>query len=253
MWLNVYNRSCVKTSYSTEITNRANSVCFPLSLPFTKAPMKTIKAVIFDLDGTLANTIPLCIAAFRKALEPEVKRSLSDDEIMATFGPDEEGSIKQLAPENYKETTAHFMQYYKDLHHICNHPFEGIADLLQTLKNKGVFLALATGKGKETTSLTLQHLQLTHYFDRIETGSPKGSRKPEAIQSIIDSFDNLTKEETIYVGDSKGDIKDSRKAGIKVIAAAWAETAKPDELKNEEPDELFHSIDAFANWLYANV
>ncbi len=49
--------------------------------------MKKIKAVIFDLDGTLADTLPLCIQAFRQSVEPLIKRSISDDDIIATFGP----------------------------------------------------------------------------------------------------------------------------------------------------------------------
>ena len=60
--------------------------------------MKKIKAVIFDIDGTLANTIPLIIKAYRQAVEPLVHRSLTDDEIVATFGPSEEGSVRAMVP-----------------------------------------------------------------------------------------------------------------------------------------------------------
>jgi len=55
-----------------------------------------IKALIFDLDGTLANTLPLCVAAFRKSVEPLLDRAISDEKIIATFGPSEEGTI--MAP-----------------------------------------------------------------------------------------------------------------------------------------------------------
>ncbi len=83
---------------------------FSLSLRLTHRHMNLIKAVIFDFDGTLANTIPLCIEAFRKAVEPIVQRPLSDEEIMSTFGPDEEGSIRKLAPQHYEEATADFYE-----------------------------------------------------------------------------------------------------------------------------------------------
>jgi phosphoglycolate phosphatase/pyrophosphatase PpaX len=49
--------------------------------------MTKIKGVIFDLDGTLANTLPLCIQAFRQSVEPLTLKPLSDAEIIATFGP----------------------------------------------------------------------------------------------------------------------------------------------------------------------
>ena len=59
--------------------------------------LKKIKALIFDLDGTIGDTLPLCIKAFRRSIEPLIGRSVSDAEIIATFGPSEEGTIMALA------------------------------------------------------------------------------------------------------------------------------------------------------------
>lgn len=215
--------------------------------------MQTIKAVIFDLDGTLADTIPLCIEAFRKTVEPRVQRSLSNEEIKASFGPDEEGSIKALAPHNYENGVADFLKYYTELHHICPQPFDGIKELLEMLKEKKISLSLVTGKGKESTHISLRHFNLFSYFDAIETGSPKGSRKPEAIAHLLSSFQNINKEEVIYVGDSAGDIKDSRKAGVFVVAAAWAGTVDVEKLEAEKPDELFYSIPDFRDWIVQHI
>jgi phosphoglycolate phosphatase/pyrophosphatase PpaX len=91
--------------------------------------MKKIKAVIFDLDDTLANTLPLAIQAFRKSIEPLVKRTIADTEIIASFGPSEEGTIMVLAPEHYEEGVAGYLQHYKALHHMCPVPFGGIRAL----------------------------------------------------------------------------------------------------------------------------
>ena len=55
--------------------------------------MKKIKCVIFDLDGTVGDTVPLCIKAFKKSIEPLINKNVSDEEIIATFGPSEEGTI----------------------------------------------------------------------------------------------------------------------------------------------------------------
>src|SRR5579875_1459350 len=133
--------------------------------------MQKIKAVIFDVDGTLANTVPLCIAAFRKAVEPLVNRPLSDEEIQSHFGPDEEGTIKSLAPDDYKKGTSDFMRFYEAMHDEYATVFNGIPQLLNELKQKGVHLAIATGKGKYTTGLTLDRLGLQSYFERIENGT----------------------------------------------------------------------------------
>jgi beta-phosphoglucomutase-like phosphatase (HAD superfamily) len=83
-----------------------------------------IKAVIFDLDGTLANTLPLCIQAFRESLQPLIQRYLSDEEIIATFGPSEEGTIMALAPDYYDEGVSAYLHLYSSLHSMCPAPFE---------------------------------------------------------------------------------------------------------------------------------
>lgn len=215
--------------------------------------MQKIKAVIFDIDGTLANTIPLIIQAYRQAVEPLVHLPLSDDEIVATFGPSEEGSIRAIAPDDYKKGTTDFLRIYKELHNMCPHPFDGITELLNALKSKRVKLAIATGKGKETIDISLQCFNLTGFFDRIEPGSPDGSRKIEAINLILNSWPAIEKDEVIYVGDSPGDITESHEVGIAAVAAAWAETAKRDKLKETQPDEIFYTVEDFSKWLEGEI
>ena len=215
--------------------------------------MRKIKAVIFDLDGTLGNTLPLCIRAFRQSIEPLIKRSVSDAEIVATFGPSEEGTIMALAPDHYEKGVSDYLRFYQSLHSMCPTPFEGINDLLVELQNKGVHLAMVTGKGKHSTDISLNYFKLTNFFEIIETGWPRGPRKPEGIQSVLNFFKDIKKDEMIYVGDSPGDIIASRKVGIPVIAAAWAETAEPHELEKLHPDQTFYNISDFKEWLLLKI
>ena len=112
---------------------------------------------------------------------------------------------------------------------------------------------MVTGKGKHSTAISLKHFELTHYFERIETGSPKGARKAEGIQFILDGLQGINKDEVIYVGDAPSDIIASRKAGIPVVAAAWAGTAEPQQLQELQPDEMFYSIKEFSEWLLEHV
>lgn len=215
--------------------------------------MQKIKAAIFDLDGTLANTLPLCIEAFRKSVEPLINRSISDAEIIATFGPSEEGTIMALAPNHYDKAVSDYLQFYESLHEMCPVPFNGIKEILEILKNKAVHISMVTGKGKYSTDISLKYFELTHFFEMIETGSPKGARKAEGIQLILDRLIDLKKEEIIYVGDAPSDIIASRKVGVPVIAAAWAETSEPEKLKELKPDELFYTIKDFKNWLAGKI
>lgn len=215
--------------------------------------MKKISAVIFDLDGTLANTLPLCIQAFRQSVEPLIQRSLSDTEIIATFGPSEEGTIMALAPDHYDKGVRDYLHYYEDLHDMCPVAFDGIKELLEALNDNGIRIAMVTGKGKHSTDISLRYFELTHFFELIETGSPNGARKAEGIQVILDDWNDVSKEEVIYVGDAPSDIIASRKAGIPVIAAAWAETAEPEKLVELEPDAIFYTVEEFSTWIQQKI
>ena len=63
---------------------------------------KFLRGVIFDLDGTLADTLPLCIVALRAAIFPIAGRTLSDEEIMAAFGQSEERTIRAAGPKRLR-------------------------------------------------------------------------------------------------------------------------------------------------------
>ncbi|WP_400194316.1 NUDIX hydrolase N-terminal domain-containing protein [Hymenobacter sp. B81] len=220
-----------------------------LPLPAADTP---IRAVIFDLDGTLADTLPLCIAAFRLAIEPAAGRVLSEAEIIATFGPSEEGTIQALAPDHYPECLAAYLRHYERLHEHCPAPFPGIPALLQALRDQGLRLGLVTGKGAESTRLSLRHFGLEEAFDALETGSPLGGRKREALQHLLTQW-GLAPQEAVYIGDSPSDITDSQAVGIPVVAAAWAATADAAALQALCPDAVADSLDGLRAWLWPRL
>ena len=91
-----------------------------------------------------------------------------------------------LAPDYYDKGVSDYLNYYEQLHNMCPVPFDGMKEILQTLKNRGVRIAMVTGKGKHSTNISLRQFELTPFFEMIETGSPKGARKAEGIQIILD-------------------------------------------------------------------
>ncbi|MDN5214811.1 HAD family hydrolase [Fulvivirgaceae bacterium BMA12] len=213
--------------------------------------MLKIKAVIFDLDGTIADTLPLCIAAFRESIEPLIERSLSDEEIIATFGPSEEGTVKALAPDSFEEGIAGYLAAYQNLHWMCPEPFSGITTLLESLKAHDVRIAMVTGKGMHSTRISLDKFQYNKYFEHIETGSPLGPRKTEGIRQVLKQWSDLEKKQAIYVGDAPSDIEASKEVGIPVVSACWAQTADADVLKKMRPDQIFYDIPSFSKWVKA--
>jgi phosphoglycolate phosphatase-like HAD superfamily hydrolase len=206
-------------------------------------PMK-IKNVIFDLDGTIADTLPLCIAAFKKSVEPLLNKEISEQEIIATFGPSEEGTIRKLIPAHEEAGVKAYLHHYQQLHYTCPVAFEGIQDLLEFLKTKGVQLAMVTGKGIHSTRLSLKQFGLERYFEIMETGSPEGPNKVNGIRNVLSHL-NADINESIYVGDAPSDIVYCKQIGIPIAAAAWASTTNAGELAKLNPDWLFNTVDEF--------
>ena len=215
--------------------------------------MERIKAVIFDLDGTLGNTVPLCVEAFKKSIEPLINRTIDDEEIIATFGPSEEGTIMALAPDSYEKGISSYLYFYEHLHEKCPEPFDGIVNLLNVLRSRQIRLAMVTGKGKYSTEISLRKFGITHFFEKIETGHQSGPRKSEGIMAVLDFFDGINKNEIIYVGDAPSDIKACKRVGIPIVAAAWANTTEPEKLKELMPEQLFYNIIDFTNWISSKI
>jgi phosphoglycolate phosphatase/pyrophosphatase PpaX len=207
-----------------------------------------IKAVIFDLDGTVADTLPLCIAAFKKSVEPLLGKTISEEEIIATFGPSEEGTIRQLIPTQEQAGIVAYLKHYEDLHHTCPVPFAGIIELLELLKSKGVLLAMVTGKGIHSTRISLNQFGLSSYFEVLETGSSDGPNKVNGIRSVLKQL-GTTADKSLYVGDAPSDIKYCKEIGIPIAAAAWASTADESALRLLQPEYIFSSINDFEAWI----
>jgi len=199
---------------------------------------------LFDLDGTLGNTLPLCVAAFREAIEPLAQRRVSDAEIMATFGPSEEGTIQAFIPQHFDEGVARYLDCYARLHAQWPDPFPGIREVLSWLKQEGAFVGLVTGKGPRSLSITLRQYGLENAFDAIKTGRPEGPVKEACIAEIL-AFHSLRRENVLYVGDTAYDIAASHACGIRVATAAWAPTADLAKLRTLAPDYCFATVESF--------
>lgn len=114
-----------------------------------------IKLIAFDLDGTIGDTVPMCIRAFEKAVSPYAGHTLSEREITQTFGLNEVGMIKKVAGEKWREALHDFYLVYEKMHQSCPAPYEGIRELIETLQKAGVLVALITGKGDKSCRITL--------------------------------------------------------------------------------------------------
>lgn len=207
-----------------------------------------IRGVIFDLDGTLADTIPICVEAFQRTVKAHSGPHLSRAEIESLFGPTEEGMLQRVLPEYSSAALETYLAEYERLHTACTAPFPGISTLLDALHIRRIKLAVVTGKGPRSADISCRTLGVRGYFTRIEAGSPDGIMKPAAIARVIAEW-SLRPSEVAYIGDAPADIEAARLAGVVSVGAAWAAAANADLLQAAGPDFLFRAVPDFASWV----
>jgi phosphoglycolate phosphatase-like HAD superfamily hydrolase len=207
-----------------------------------------IRGVIFDLDGTLADTLPVCYAAFREVFETHLGQTYSDDDIHAMFGPSEEGIVARMLPERAEQGYRDYLAAYERRHVDCPATFAGIEAALELLIARGVRVAIVTAKGAGSAAISARVLGLERYFDILEAGSAAGNEKSRSIRTVLTRWE-LPPEEVAYVGDSIHDVRHSRAVGVLPLAVAWATTADVAALRAEQPAQLFTTVGDFTNWL----
>lgn len=205
-----------------------------------------MKAIIFDFDGTLANTLPVCYFAFNQVFKEFDHKDLSSDEIKAMFGPSETGIIREnLLNQNKEQAIELFYKAYSENHENLVELNKDINELITYLKNNGVKLGIVTGKAKRSLDISLKALQMENLFDVIVTGDDVINPKPHP-EGVIKALSALQieKNEAMFVGDSDADIQAGVQANVYTVGVQWL----PDYQSLEfsiEPDAIFKSVAEF--------
>jgi phosphoglycolate phosphatase/pyrophosphatase PpaX len=208
-----------------------------------------LKCVMFDMDGTIADTHPLCLAAFQAALEKAGGREYTKAEITATYGPSEDGCLKALVGDRAGEALVTYLEYYRAHHErLCPAPFPGIPEIFDLVRSRGAALALVTGKCAASLALDLAAFGFEKRFQVIKTGHPEGAGKPADMRAALWEL-GLRPEEAVYVGDAPEDVTSARAAGLSVLAAAWAPGTERDQLRRLSPDRLCLTVADLAGYL----
>lgn len=197
---------------------------------------------IFDIDGTLTSTNRLIFDTFNYVAEKYLGRKYTDEEIIGFFGPTEDVILKELMKENYESARKDYYDYYRSNHKRLADIYPGIKDILVQIKNAGKPLGIFTGKGRESSIISLKAIGVYDLFDLIVTGDDVKEHKPsaEGILKFVNHF-NLKPQEVLMIGDAPSDIKAARKAGVKVASVLWDSYAKEQVLQMES-DFNIHTV-----------
>lgn len=212
-----------------------------------------LKGVIFDLDGTLANTFPVIFPAYRKAYAQVLDRYYSDQDIVATFGPTEDGTFKNEAGERWQECLQVYLEEYKRLSRTETILFPGLSATLEMLKRRGIKLGVVTGKSYNSAIISLKDMGMWEIFDEVEGGSIHGVIKPDCMRKILKKW-GLSADEVAYVGDMVMDMRNAKEVGVVPLGAAWCrELAEVNLLAQEGPVAIFDDVASFHVWMENNI
>ena len=207
-----------------------------------------LQGVIFDLDGTLADTLDVCIEAFQYAIKAHTGDHLTPAEVVALWGPTEEGVLRAAVGPEWEDSVETFLSEYERLHVSVPEPFPGIRPLLDHLRDVGIPMAVVTGKGPRSAQISLEVLRIEDAFDAVEAGSIDGAIKAQKISHILERW-GVPPAAVVYIGDHPHDAIEAHKAGTIAVAAAWSDLTDVEALRNSGPDEYFDSSLDFAEWL----
>ena len=205
-----------------------------------------MKAIVFDFDGTLANTLPICFYAFQNVFKEFDQKDLTSDDIKEMFGPSETGIIKDnLANPHKTEAIEYYYEKYEELHKDLVEINLEIIALLKVLKTSKLKLGIFTGKAKRSLDISLKALGMEGLFDVIITGDDviKVKPDPEGLLKAL-SILKVDYSDAIYIGDSDADVIAGRKANVYTIGVQWLPEYQT-VVFSEQPDAIISSVEQF--------
>ena len=210
--------------------------------------------LLFDLDGTLVDSIELILRSGRHAFEGDPGRIPTDDEWRAAIGrplaamfrgvTDDEADVDRLI--------ARYREYQLEHHDRLMRAYDGVVPLLQSLAARGHAIALVTSKVEWLAHRALQHVGLGDAIF-VVVGCDSCTRHkpdPEPVERAL-ALLGASPGDTLFIGDSTHDIEAGRAAGVRTIGVSWGafsrkalELAHPD-LVVDDVASLAEAIDRF--------
>ena len=183
---------------------------------------------IFDLDGTLLDTLGDLAASVNYALRTHGMPEHSIDDVRRFVGNGVRKLMERAIPQGadnplFDETFATFRQYYMEHSLDTTKPYEGIPETLAELKKRGCSLAVVSNKMMAATQELIRHFFPDTIEVAIGENEAEGIRKKPAPDTVFAALRQLGvgKGDAVYVGDSDVDIETAQNAGLPCISVLW--------------------------------
>lgn len=187
------------------------------------------KLAIFDLDGTLLNTVEDLGNATNYALEQCGFPTHPIEAYYQMVGRGIYNLFRAAIPSEYatednvQRMASYFIPYYDTHKCDCTRPYDGIPGMLKTITAAGVRLAVASNKYQDGAEKLVHHFFGEYDFVRI-LGQREGQPikpDPAIVDQVLAEVPSVTKSETVYVGDSNVDMQTGLNAGVRTVGVSW--------------------------------
>jgi phosphoglycolate phosphatase len=195
---------------------------------FAHLPLNT---VLFDLDGTLLDTLPDIATALNRALEEEGFEALPIEQVLAGVGRGAAVLVQRMTAGRAVEDAtrqrilAGFFRHYERLHHQQNatvQPYAGVEECLDRLRSRGYRLAVVTNKRRDLALRSLEDGGVLDAFELVVGGATCVERKPHPAPLLhaLRVLD-VPIQAALMVGDSSNDVDAARAAGMPVVVVPY--------------------------------
>jgi pyrophosphatase PpaX len=213
--------------------------CQP-QIPGHRLPMQ-LNCYIFDFDGTLAHSEPAYREAFLHTIRLHTGLEVDEAEFRDFWNMTPAEVLRRYSVEMLDEMLVSFEEHYYANHHHHLIPYEGIAELLESLNRGGAQIAVVSLKPRRAGEIELDItglrslVGLTIWGDDVERPKPE----PDGVLRAMSGFD-ADPRSTLVIGDSPADIMMGRAAGTRTAAALWGGASR-DRLLAQSPDLVLYS------------
>lgn len=211
--------------------------------------MREYKTYVFDLDGTLLNTINDLAASVNFALKEYGMPQHTVDEVRNFVGNGVKKLMERAVPDGldnplFEDAYATFKKHYLEHGLDTTKPYPGIVDLLRELKKSGKNIAVVSNKFYDATGELVRHF--FGEYVKVAIGERENIRKKPAPDTVLEAFRLLgvDKEDAVYIGDSDVDVNTAKNFGIPCISVLWGFRDKEFLIENgattfvETPQEI---------------
>ncbi len=196
--------------------------------------------VLFDLDGTITDSGPGIMNCVRYALEKSGMPEADESELRAFIGPPLHEQFRDfcgITDEQAEEMVRLYRERYSGTGIFENRVYDGVIPMLESLKEAGVRILLATSKPEKFAKIIADHFAFAEYFDFIGGANMDGTRtaKQEVIEYVLESCGVSDRTDLIMVGDRRYDIEGAKKAGLASMGVLYGYGSR-EEIENAGPD-----------------